>query len=475
MTQLNIKSILDIIPDSAFFVDKFGKLIYVNDPFLKLFNLDINDIKGKFVDESFKDELHRKPFLWYVLNDSVNELYNIDHYDNIVVNETNDVFEAESYIIVDNNTLHLWIKVILVKDDNGDILGAIEFIRDITNFNNMCNRLKSYEYQLDSIIYSVPDLFFKVNQKNQYVECYGNPDLLIDDLKNIIGKTPIEIFPHPIGQQTEGIIYSVRNTLKTQRDIQQITTRYDEKVWIARTFIPIEDGYVLSLIQNIDNYKRIEKDLEDSKLKLLEMNKTMSLYVGQVNDILNESVNSLANTVQYSDAYTYKHQMCVEKMSNLLYNKLNNNTTSRYILSIASRIHDIGKLAIPREILIKPTKLSKIEFELIKEHSERGYDIIKNIPFEGPIAEIIYQHHEREDGSGYPRGLTSDQILYESKILAVCDTIEAMATHRPYRPALSKETVINEFCNQLENGKYDKTIGSTALDMFEDDEFDLDK
>ncbi len=107
-------------------------------------------------------------------------------------------------------------------------------------------------------------------------------------------------------------------------------------------------------------------------------------------------------------------------------------------------VHDIGKIAIPAEILTKPTRLAPLEFEMVKSHAEKGYEILKDVAFPLPIAEIIRQHHERMDGSGYPRGLAGDEIFPEARILAVADVLESMATHRPYRPALGMEVALKE-------------------------------
>jgi HD-GYP domain-containing protein (c-di-GMP phosphodiesterase class II) len=113
-------------------------------------------------------------------------------------------------------------------------------------------------------------------------------------------------------------------------------------------------------------------------------------------------------------------------------------------LYVAGQVHDIGKISIPAEILTKPTKLSAGEWALIREHPETGYTILKNIPFAWPIAEVVRQHHERLDGSGYPHGLKGDAILPEAKVLAVADIVEAMASHRPYRPAMKLSIVLQQ-------------------------------
>jgi len=111
---------------------------------------------------------------------------------------------------------------------------------------------------------------------------------------------------------------------------------------------------------------------------------------------------------------------------------------------MAGSIHDIGKLSIPAEILTKPTKLTNLEFSLIKEHSLIGYEMLKHVESPWPLAQVIYQHHERIDGSGYPRNLKGNEILIEARILAVSDVVESMASHRPYRPSLGIEAALEE-------------------------------
>ena len=139
-------------------------------------------------------------------------------------------------------------------------------------------------------------------------------------------------------------------------------------------------------------------------------------------------------------------------------------------LRIVSTIHDIGKIAVPAEILSKPTKLSDIEFSMIKVHPQAGYDILKDIEFPWPVAEVVLQHHERMDGSGYPKGLSGDDILLEARIVAVADVMEAMASHRPYRPALGLDVAIEEISKN--RGRfYDPEVTDACLRLFKDGKF----
>ena len=132
---------------------------------------------------------------------------------------------------------------------------------------------------------------------------------------------------------------------------------------------------------------------------------------------------------------------------------------------MAGSIHDIGKLSIPAEILSKPTKLTEIEFSLIKEHPQNGYEMLKDVESPWPLAQIVHQHHERMDGSGYPGNLKGDEILIEARIMAVADVVEAMASHCPYRPTLGIEAALEE----IEKNKgilYDVDVANACLKLF---------
>ena len=136
-------------------------------------------------------------------------------------------------------------------------------------------------------------------------------------------------------------------------------------------------------------------------------------------------------------------------------------------LRYAASIHDIGKISIPTEILSKPSKLSELEYAIVKEHAQSGYDILKHVDTPWPLADIVYQHHERMNGSGYPNGLKGNAILLEARILAVADVVEAMASHRPYRPARG----LNAALEEIEKNKgvlYDERVVDACLKLFKE-------
>jgi PAS domain S-box-containing protein len=156
------------------------------------------------------------------------------------------------------------------------------------------------------------------------------------------------------------------------------------------------------------------------------------------------AIRALETIVETRDSYTSGHQRRVASLAFAIAGEMHLPAGVADGIQIAGVIHDIGKVSVPAEILSKPNRLNKYEFGIVKGHSEAGYEILKGIDFPWPVATIVAQHHERIDGSGYPQALTGDAILIEAKILAVADVVEAMGSHRPYRPALSMDTVLEE-------------------------------
>jgi putative nucleotidyltransferase with HDIG domain len=180
---------------------------------------------------------------------------------------------------------------------------------------------------------------------------------------------------------------------------------------------------------------------------------------------LEATVGAIANTVEMRDPYTSGHQQRVARLAVAMARQMALPEHQIQGLYLAGIIHDVGKINIPSEILNKPGKISKLEYQLIQGHAEAGYDIVKGVDFPWPIADMVRQHHERLDGSGYPQGLKGDQILPEARILAIADVVEAMMSHRPYRAALGIEAALAE----IEQGKgrlYDPEAVEACIALF---------
>jgi len=185
------------------------------------------------------------------------------------------------------------------------------------------------------------------------------------------------------------------------------------------------------------------------------------------------TVRAIAYTVETRDPYTAGHQRRVTKLACAIGEEMKLSRDQIEGLRMSGELHDIGKIHVPAEILSKPGQISEAEYTIIKTHSQVGHDILKTIEFPWPVAKIVLQHHERIDGSGYPLGLKAKDILLEAKILAVADVIEAMATHRPYRPALSIEVSLREISKN--KGKlYDSEVAESCLKVFKEKKFKLE-
>jgi PAS domain S-box-containing protein/putative nucleotidyltransferase with HDIG domain len=200
-----------------------------------------------------------------------------------------------------------------------------------------------------------------------------------------------------------------------------------DKIWVRSLGKAVYSGgkivKLAGTFQNIDKYKKAEEELQRSYHKLRES--------------LIATVNTLASTVEMKDPYTAGHQRRVTILACAIAEEMGLTEEQFDGLRMAGLIHDIGKINVPAEILNKSGRISDTEFNIIKIHPQTGYNLLREIEFPWPVAQIVLQHHERLDGSGYPQGLKKEEIMLEARILAVADVVEAMASHRPYRPAHS--------------------------------------
>jgi PAS domain S-box-containing protein len=212
------------------------------------------------------------------------------------------------------------------------------------------------------------------------------------------------------------------------------------------------------IYRDISRQKEVEQALKRNLERLLS--------------VFESTVQSLATTVEMRDPYTAGHQRRVMRLACAIAKKMHLPEATITGIRIASSIHDIGKICIPAEILSKPSKLNQMEYDLIKSHSDAGYEMLKSVDFPWPIAEIVHQHHERLNKTGYPQGLDGNHILQEAKVIAVADVVEAMGSHRPYRPSLGIEEALKEI-KKGSNLIYDERIVRACIELF-DEGFELE-
>jgi putative nucleotidyltransferase with HDIG domain len=274
---------------------------------------------------------------------------------------------------------------------------------------------------------------------------------------------------------------------------------YREMEGINRSLEEMMRARSLEIEKEITERRRVEKELRLAKDELEHRVEKRTEELSKVNDelsgrvmetrraedqlqttlerlekALEGTVRAMSLTIEMRDLYTAGHQRRVSSLAVAIAEELHMPSEKIEGLRLAGVIHDIGKIAMPAEILTKPTRLTKTEFQLIKDHPRIGYDILKNIQFPWPVAHIILQHHERMDGTGYPDGLLGDAILMEARILAVADVVEALSSHRPYRPALGMEKALEEI-RRGRGIRYDMRVVDACMKLFKDHRYSFKK
>jgi HD-GYP domain-containing protein (c-di-GMP phosphodiesterase class II) len=188
--------------------------------------------------------------------------------------------------------------------------------------------------------------------------------------------------------------------------------------------------------------------------------------------VLNGTVEAIAALYEKRDPYTAGHQRRVAQLACAIARKMGLPDEQIYGIRIIGVVHDIGKIAVPGDILSKPGRLSTEELSIIKTHPQVAYDVLKNLEFPWPVAETILQHHERLDGSGYPNGISGEAIILEARILCVADVVESMVSHRPYRPALGMERALREIVRN-KGVLYDPTVADACSKLSSNGGFEL--
>lgn len=305
---------------------------------------------------------------------------------------------------------------------------------------------------------------------------------------DIADRNPLDLSIVDIFLGSESGVDIIKNFTERQPNIPCIVITGIEDEKIAKLALDAGAyGYLnkpfslLELLVNVEGVlkrRRLEalKDRYRNELETAVNEKTKHLQVALESQyrLLKGVIKSMAEVVEVRDPYTSGHQYRTAALASAISKSLGLPKETTEVIYLSALLHDIGKISVPAEILTKPGKLDRIEFELVKRHTVVGYRILKNIPFSFSIHDIVLQHHERLDGSGYPRGLKGDQILTEARIIAVADVVEAMMTHRPYRPALGLEKTLEEISNQ--KGKlFDPDVVTCCINLFQSQGFTFSK
>ncbi len=224
------------------------------------------------------------------------------------------------------------------------------------------------------------------------------------------------------------------------------------RIWVSIHARAVRDGQGAAVLYEGSMEDVTERRRSQEQVRL-NLKRTLSLF--------HQSVKSLSKTVRFRDPYTAGHQDNVADLAAAIARRLGLPEQTVVGIRVAGQLHDIGKINVPVRYLCKPGRLVGLEWEFMKQHAQTGYEILKDIDFPWPVAEIVLAHHERLDGSGYPRGLSGGDIMPETRILAVADVLDAMASHRPYRPALGVEAALEEL-SRHKGVRYDAAVVAAA-------------
>jgi len=327
---------------------------------------------------------------------------------------------------------------------------------DRESLHDASQRLRESEERYATLAETSPDLIYIIGPDDGVV--YANEAtarLLGRPLSEVMGQTRSDLFD---GRVLTPMGDAIQRVFESGESVNHESRVEDPcgPMWLNTMFVPIRaaDGRVMAVFgvsRDITDHKQVEHSL----LRTTE----------RLDSALRSRVETLGKVVEARDPYTQGHERGVAKLSRLIAEEMGMAGDEVAGIEVAALVHDVGKLAVPAEILTRPGKLTAIEYELIKEHSRTGHDILSAIEFDWPIADIVLQHHERADGSGYPSGLSGDEILPAARVLAVADVVEAMGSHRPYRPALGLDAAMAEIT--ANRSKFDPDVVAACVRLHE--------
>ncbi len=335
---------------------------------------------------------------------------------------------------------------------------------DITDRRKAEESLRERDIRFNKLSLNVPGMIFQFMRRPDGTYCvpfsskaivniFGcSPEDVRDDFSPVVRVT----LPEDIDKLIKSIELSALQMTTWQCEYRvQIPGQPVKWLFGQSTPEKLADGSIL--------WHGFNTDITERKKSQEELQQTLD----RLSKAMNTTIHLLAGAVEARDPYTAGHQTRSADLARAIATEMGIPKAKIDGIGMACSIHDIGKLSVPAEILTKSSKLTKVEFALVKEHAVKGYDMLKDVESSWPLAEMVYQHHERMDGSGYPRNLKGEEIIMEARILAVADVVEAMSSHRPYRPALGVEAALEEI-EKNRGTLYDNTVADACVKLFRD-------
>ncbi|MBA4418459.1 MAG: hypothetical protein C0392_11220 [Syntrophus sp. (in: bacteria)] len=371
-------------------------------------------------------------------------------------------FEAQFYR-KDGSALWGSLNVRSVKDIAGNVLFYEGTLEDITARKRAEEAVKTSEEKYRNIFENALEGIFQVTPEGRYLSVnpalarihgFSSPEEMIESVTDIAH----QLYVDPSRRAEMRQIMEKKGFVK---NFEIMMRRKDLGLhWVSVTSHAIRDGngtilYYEGILEDITSRKFAEEELK------------------QLRKTLEKTIRAMSSTVEIKDPGTSGHQKRVSRLAGMIAREMGLTEDMTEAVKMAGIIHDIGKISVPTEILSKPALLTEMEFGLVKVHAQSGYAILKEAALPEPVAEIVLQHHERLNGSGYPQGLKRSEILLEARILAIADVVEAMASPRPYRSAYGIDIVLNEIARN-KGILYDPEAVDFCLKLFREKGFELD-
>lgn len=442
LTQAEIKAIFQAFHDILFKVDGDGVILDYQAGDETLLYVSPKEFLGKKMQE--------------VLPSSTGQLFTEAIQQ---VKKTRQKASLHYCLPIAGNNRHFEARLVPFQDNQ-----IVIIVRDTTEQTLAEESLKESQEYLNKIINAVADPIFVKDRYHKWVllnDAYC--EFMGYKREELIGKSDFDFFPKDQAEVFWARDEIVFNEVKEDANEEQFTDAQNilHAILTKKTLYLDKKGekFIVGIIQDITQHKVTEESLLESYRKLQRT--------------LEGTANALATALEKRDPYTAGHEKRVAKLACAIAEEMGLSKNTVAGIRITAFLHDIGKIVVPAEILSKPSRLNEFEYSIVKTHPDVGYEILKELEFPWPVAQVILQHHERLNGTGYPKGLTGESIIREARIMAVADVIEAMCSHRPYRPALGIQKALAEL-SQNKGILYDPAVVEACIEVFNKHNFKFD-
>jgi PAS domain S-box-containing protein/putative nucleotidyltransferase with HDIG domain len=443
-SEAQFRTLFEAIPDCIIVHDDEGVIVHINESGAQQLEYSAKDLIGRNLREIVAPENH------VFIVDHIRETHKIGW----SRFETNYVSRSGWKIAAEVNDRHIKF---------GEKKAILRVSRDITERKQAEKALRESEEKYRDLVENINDILYATDE-------HGIVTYVAPAIEAISGYSMSEIIGRPFFDFVhEEDIPNMKDGF--QQDIFGRPEPHEFRMlnkagvvrWVRASSRPFLMGNRVAGLRGIMTDITGRKQAEEAVKRGYE----------QLQETLHATVNALASTVEMKDQYTAGHQPRVTKLACAIAEEMGLPPEQIEGIRMAAAIHDIGKIMVPAEILNKPGRLTEIQYEMIKMHPRAGYDILKGLKLPWPVAQIILQHHERMDGSGYPQGLSGEKIMVEARILMVANVVEAMNAHRPYRPAYDIKEALAEI-SRNKGTFYDPAVVDACLQLFNEKGFTLD-